>query len=108
MKKGVFAIYDIININTDFMIFWTLVIGYSWKNTETQIKLKPNFFLKTADTLVDTCQNSEKRINVWWNLGLKTTYLLDWRILWILNKPRFNNWFKDERDGKISNFCQIS
>ena len=60
MKKGVSTIYEIMNINTDFMI-------YSWKNTETQIKLKPNFFLKIADTLVDTCQNSEKRINVWWN-----------------------------------------
>ena len=41
-------------------------------------------------------------------LGLKAAWLLGQCIVWILNNPRFNNWFKDQRDGKISSFCQIS
>ena len=37
-------------------------------------------------------------------LGLKAAWLLDQHIVWILNNARFNNWFKDQRDGKISSF----
>ena len=51
-KKSMSAICEIMNINAEFWIFWTLVIAYFWKNAKTQIKLKARIFLKIADTLL--------------------------------------------------------
>ena len=116
--KSVSAICEIMNINAVGFLR-TLVIEYFWKKHESTNKIKTKFFFENRGREcydLDMCQNSKKTIDVWWSWsswkffwgGLKTTWLLGPRILWILNNPRFNNWFKGQRDGKISNFCQVN
>ena len=112
-KKSVSAICEIMNTNVDFRIFVnTSHSVFLKKKTKTPIKLESkNYFENRGHTFVKNTlgmwRNSEKNINVWWSwsswkffLGLKTTWLLGTCILWILNNPRFNNWFKGERDRK--------
>ena len=124
-KKSVSAIYKIMSIHVDFRIFEDASIAYFKKNTKTQIELKPNIFWKIADTLLSRMLWSwhvpkfrEKYISAWrswssWKFfsGLKTTWILGQCILWILDiliNPRFNKWFKGQRNRRPSNFCQIS
>ena len=61
-----------------------------------------------------TCAKIQRKVLMFGDVGAPESFwdknymTLGSYILWILNKPRFHNWFKGQKDGKISNFCQIS
>ena len=117
-KKCLSPICEIMYINVDFRIFVNGSHSKKHKNTN-KIKTK-NFFENRGHAFVEnaiilTCAKIQRNVNVWWSwsswklfLRLKTTCLLGTHILWIVNNPRFNNWFKGQRDRKISNFFQVS
>ena len=108
----------------EIMISWTLVIAYIWK-TLKQIKSKPKFIWKLRTNFCWECydlamrQNSERNYQCFVKLELlkvlfgtenymniRSAHFVNIRFM--LNNPRFNNWFKGQRDIRVSNFCQIS